>query len=278
MKAKPNRVSKKFVFGGFLLIACCLQLLNHQVTYPAQSAFRRIFHWPLLLGHKLPSLAAPQLPAGENPHAPHALASAALQAQMRALENHRDNLMAELHTAQLQIERLSGLRSQLGLENIDLIYANALVSVIPGQLIINRGRQDGVIEGLYAIFDNAIIGRIVNVALHEATLLLITHPDSSIAVSLMLKTQDTQGPVGKLDGLGNGKMPMINVRRSVNVQVGDTVHVREQPGILDTPLIIGRVAQVEIDQQHPTLSKVIVEPAAHMDRITWLSVVRLKPE
>jgi cell shape-determining protein MreC len=272
MKAKPNRVSKKVLFSGLLLSGCCLLLLDQRVTYPVQSSVRRLFHWPLRLGQGLPSLAAPAPPSPAGGIPGHLYQDQ--QARILHLENNIATLRAALAVERQHVAALSGLRQTFGLEDSDLVYASALVDVSPGQWIINRGSRDGVYEGLYALADEAAIGQIIQVGPHEATLLLATHPSSSIAAFLAPEVPYEAGEaIGKLDGLGNGMMRM-RIRRSFDdIKAGTPVHIRQQPGILDIPFLIGRVSQVRIDQQDPVLYEVLVTPAARLDRVTGVSVV-----
>ena len=269
MTARTANRSKRFLFCGLLLGSLCLWLLPHHTTRPLQTGFRSVFQWPLRVGQGLPSLAAASSRKGAT------LTDAeghALQAKVTALENQLATLKADLASVQALSEQLAGIRMQSGWERTALVHADAIMRWSPDLWVINRGHRDGLREGLFAISDNAVVGRLSETGRDEARLVLITHKESSIPTYIQ-----PCDAVGKLDGLGNGQMRM-RVRRSYDVQVGNTIHVSKLPGLVDVPLVVGRVVGVQRDDEYPTLWNVTVEPAASLQDIKGVSVVRLASE
>jgi cell shape-determining protein MreC len=50
------------------------------------------------------------------------------------------------------------------------------------------------------------------------------------------------------------------IPRDRDVRKGDTVYAAPHPGILDVPIVIGKITDVKIDQDRPLLWSVWVEP------------------
>jgi rod shape-determining protein MreC len=266
MTAQAAQPGKRSLFMGLAVMSLALLMLPDRLTSPMQSGFRRIFRLPLLAGQGLPTLAA----TSQHQQVPSDTDWQSLQNKIRALENHVATLEADLQVERSRVESLSGLRQFTGWDRTALIHANALMSLGPGELVINRGQQDGVITGLYAIADNAIVGQITQSSAIESRLRLVHHSESALPVYVK-----PSNAVAMLVGDGRGGMHLKNVRRQLKIEVGDTVHTRTVPGVLDVPIIVGRVAQVTQDDEQPTLWAIAVEPVARLQDLRAVSVVRL---
>lgn len=247
--------------------------MPHQLTDPLQYIFRRAFRVPLQFGYGLPSLAAPK---AESIHVDPAFQAELERAQQenRELKNHLATLEAELAERAERIKTLSHIRQQSGWDRMTLVPADTVMSLGPGHLVINRGLRDGLQKGLYAIVDNAIVGRLVQVGTFESELMLITHPKCVMEALILWDrgdTQERQPIVGKLDGTGDGRMRMRINGRS-DVRVGDPVHIRRHR-FLDIPVIVGRISDYAEAKDEPLLLEVLVDPVTPLTNVQGVCVL-----
>jgi len=102
----------------------------------------------------------------------------------------------------------------------DVIGAPAFIPGIsvPETLILDRGENDGIKVGQAVIYQNNLLGKIVQVSGALSAVTLITNSSSSFTA----KTLGTQSQ-GVIKGQGGGEMIFDNVVLSDNLQRGDTV-------------------------------------------------------
>ena len=274
MTARPTiKRSRKILFSSWFLAGCCLLLLPDQWTDSFQFIFRRAFHAPLQFGYGLPSLASPRTESLDLDPVYHA-DLARLQQENRELQNHLLTLRAELADLATRFDTLAGIPRQSGWERMARVSADAVMALSPGHLVINRGRRDGLQEGLYAIVDNAVVGRLVQVGSFESELLLTTHAKCSVSAFIQPQrtdTEDSRPILGKLDGTGDGRMRM-RVRGRSEIRVGDPVHIGRQR-FLEIPIIVGYVTEYRLDKDEPLMREVLVEPAASQESIRGVFVL-----
>jgi len=130
------------------------------------------------------------------------------------------------------------------------------------RIAIDRGRDDGVAEGMVVMSaGNSLVG-VVSSALDDfAWVTLITDPNSS--VNAMVMESRTQGVVsGTLhDGLRMELLP-----QETEVQPGSTVATSGLGGNFPDALLIGEVVSVQGSPQD-IFQKAEVEPAANLSRL-----------
>jgi cell shape-determining protein MreC len=200
-----------------------------------------------------------------------------LEKENNRLRNHNKTLVEDLQKREAWISELSGMRQRSGWDRLFLVGANVVMSLTPERLILNRGTRDSVQDGLYAIVDNAIIGRIANANIFDSQLLLVTHPKSSIPAyikSVDPDSQETRRILAKLDGLAGDRMRM-NISKTETIHVGDPVHAQIQRG-LDIPFLVGFVSNCIQNKEAPWLWEVLVKPATPLNDLREVHVLGLR--
>jgi len=56
------------------------------------------------------------------------------------------------------------------------------------------------------------------------------------------------------------------------------VYAKKKPGVLDVPIIVGRIAQCKADPKNPELWDLTVEPACKIDALAGVYVIGFAPQ
>ena len=229
MAKKQIRMSSRMLFTLLLLAGLIFLLAPQNLTNKFQFAFARIFRWPLSIGRNVSLAARTYQPVKQM------LGRGEMQYQ-----NHIDNLEELLRQERQKVQKLSGLRERLPMEGANLVLA--VVSMEPegmkNELIIDRGRDDGLDIGQFVLGDNSIVGTISDVSSRTARVRLFTDLASKIPVKVGVSNIERI-----MQGNGNNSATVRMIKQKV--KTGDKVFARKKPGFLDTPMIIGKVAQCE---------------------------------
>jgi cell shape-determining protein MreC len=264
MASRQIRASNLMLFILLLLAAGIIFIAPLSWTKEFQSAFNDIFSWPLRLGTSVSLSARTQ----------EALPDVFSRGQYNSIQNHLANIMQQLYQEHQKVEKLSGLRNRLPLEGADLVVADVIRATIDGQseLIINRGKNDidNLAKDQFVLGDNSVIGTISDVSSRTAKVRLFTDPAFKIAVK-----------IGKLDidrvmqGDG-GKSATVRMIKQ-KVKTGEEVFARKKPGLLDAPMIIGKVADCKKNKENPLLWDITVEPACDIEALNEVAVIIMNP-
>jgi len=145
------------------------------------------------------------------------------------------------------------LRDQFQTENpksTNLIEADVVgaPSFIPGvsvpeTLILDRGESDGIKIGQAVVYENNLIGQVIQASSSLSDVILITNPSSSFtAKSLTTQSQ------GVIKGQGGGEMILDNVILSDTLQKQDTILTKgdvNNSGLGFPPdLVVGKVTSI----------------------------------
>jgi rod shape-determining protein MreC len=250
-----------FILAGFIFLLTPQKLANK-----FQFAFARIFSWPLSIGRNI-SLSA----RAQNPPA-----DVVSRREYNKLQNHLTNVIEDLLLKQQKLEKLSGLYDRLyALEGANLMVADVITASINGsrnELIINRGKMDGLAEGQFVLGDNSIIGTISNVSSHTARVKLITDSTSTITVKIAELNVDRL-----MQGKDNNsaKVQLLSIKHKI--KTGDIIYASKKPGFLDAPMIIATVAQCKRDDDNPSLWDITVKPACDVERLSDVAVIVMNP-
>jgi rod shape-determining protein MreC len=145
------------------------------------------------------------------------------------------------------------LRDQFQIQNpksTNLIEADVIgaPSFIPGvsvpeTLILNKGTSDGVKAGQAVVYEDNLIGKVVQVFAFSSSVTLV----SNATVSFTAKSLETQGQ-GVIKGQGGGDMILDNVLLTDNLQKQDTVLTKGDVNGADSgfppDLVVGKIASV----------------------------------
>ena len=262
---RPDRrlgsVSAQMLFTCLMLSGFILFFMPQQLTNKFQFAFARGFHLPLGLGRNI------SLSTGVE----RSVSSVVSYGIYSRLENHLANVMEQLYQEHQLVEVLSGLRNRFPLEGANMVCADVITASISAEcseLIINRGENDGMAKGQFVLSDNSIIGTISEVSPRTAQVKLFTDPTSKIAVKIEQLDTDRL-----IQGSGNDCAKIKLISTKYTVRVGDKVLACKKPGFLDVPMIIGKVAACERDEENPSLWDITVRPVCDIARINKVGVL-----
>ena len=247
-----------FILAGFILIFAPQNLTNK-----FQLAFAHIFRWPLSIGRNISLSARTQPP----------ITDAVSRREYNKLQNHLANLTEQLYQEHQKVEKLSGLRNRLPLKGAKLVLADVIREFIDGlhsKFIINRGENDGLANGQLVFGDNSIIGTISYVSSRTAQVKLVTDSTSKIAVKIAGLNRVMQG-----SGSDSAKVLMVSIKHKV--KIGDVVYAGKKPGVLDAPMIIGKVAECKRDDENPSLWDITVKPACDIEKLNSVAVIIMNP-
>jgi rod shape-determining protein MreC len=254
------------LFTWFMLTGFILLLSPEGFTSRFQFAFARIFHWPLSLGRNIPLAARTRLPVQDE--------TSSKEAQY---QNYIANIQEELQQKQREIETLSGLRSRLhGLEGAKLVLADIITGSTEGQrceLIINRGQNDFLAKGQFVLGDNSIIGAISEAGPRTAKVRMLT--DAGCATAVRIQGLDVDM---LLQGSGNNSARIKLVPIKHKVRQGDVVLAAKKPGLIDTPMIAGKVSECKRDDKNPAVWDITVKPVCDLANLSSVAVIVMNPQ
>jgi cell shape-determining protein MreC len=262
MARKQIKLPDRILFTWLMLASLIILFTPDKWTNKLQLSFARVFHQPLSVGRKVALSGWLQAPSSD-------LVS---RSQYNLLRNNLANIKEWLALERQKVETLSGLRDRPVWKGADFMICDVItasVSASQSRLVINRGRNDGLAEGQFVLGDRSIIGTVSKVDSRTAQVRLITDPTSKIAVKIA-ESSDlsgyheavSQSNIGTImEGNGNNSANARLLPAKHKVKLGSVVYAEKKPGYLDTPMIVGTVAQYSRDNENPLLWDILVEPA-----------------
>ena len=261
MAWKHITVSRRMLFIWCMLAGFIVLLSPQNLTNKFQFAFTRIFRWPLSIGRNISLSASTRESLRDN--------DMVSREEYERLLNHIANITQQRDDAQRTIQKLSKMHNTPAWERASFVLADVItVSVdnLRGELIINRGKEDGLEKNQFVLADNSIIGTISDVGTRTARVKLFTDPASITAVRI-----DNSDQLMKGSGSNQAKVKMLKNK----VRIGTKIMASKRPGFLDTPMIIGKVVRCEHNDQ-PLLWDITVEPVCNK-KIESVHVIVMNP-
>jgi len=247
-----------FMLGGFIFL-----FAPQKLTDRFQLGFAHLFGRPLNIGREI-SLATRARMATDT----------VSRTEYNQLLNHLANINEQLNEAYNKIEILSKIRLKPDYERMSFVPGDIITApdVARTELIINRGKIDGLATDQFVIADNSIIGRISAVSPRTAQVRLFTDLASKIPIKIARLNVDKV-----MQGTGNNtaRIPLLSTKHQVGK--GDEVLAFKQPGFLDVPMIIGRVTECKRDEQNPMVWDVTVEPVCDIKELKTITVIVSSP-
>ncbi|MBD1576171.1 rod shape-determining protein MreC [Vibrio sp. S11_S32] len=136
------------------------------------------------------------------------------------------------------------------------------------QVVINKGRTDGVYEGQPVINEKGIVGQIINVSAHNSRVLLLTDSNSSIPVQVLRNDI-------RVIASGSGDIDSIqleDVPTSTDIQTGDLLVTSGLGGRYPEGYPVGYVTSVKNDNRRP-FAEIKAKPVVEFDRLRYLLLV-----
>jgi len=265
MAGKRIKLSKRMLFTWFMLGGLIFLFAPQGLTNKFQFAFARTFSWPLGIGRSV-TLAA-RTPAPTEPVS---------RREYDRLQNHLANVIQQLDQAHQEVKKLSGLSSRFPFEGAKWVLADIITGSIDEsrhEFIIDHGTEDGLAKEQFVLGDNSIIGTISDASARRAKVRLFTDPASNIAVKIagLDVSRLMQGTGDKA-----AKIRLLQIKHKV--KTGDTVYACKKPGFLDAPMIVGKVAQCQRDDENPSLWDITVKPVCDIERLNDVAVIIMNPQ
>jgi len=200
----------------------------------------------------------------------------ALRARVRLLEQELDRL-AEVGLENGRLRALLDFRETL---QGDLLTARVVgrdASDVSRTLTIDRGESDGVVRGAAVLAPQGVVGQVFLVSRHAARVLLVSDHNSGIDAFV----QRTRAR-GIVQGTVDAGCALKYVKRTEDVQVGDTLVTSGLDGIFPKGMPIGRVTAIDKRGQG-LFQSADVAPRVDFDQleevlVTRGSVVPIEPD
>lgn len=266
MSKKQNRISDRILFTWLILAGFILLFIPHSLTSKLQFGFVRVFSKPLGLFRNFEQRTAGQQSSVNVVEA----------GEYLKLRNHLANNIQWLRQERQNVEKLSGLRSRSVWKGVDFVLADIITSftgISRNEFVINRGRDDGLVEGQFAFNDFSVIGTVGDLDSRTACIELLSDSRSRVAVK-----------IGELDlqcmmqGNGDGSASILLVSKKYKIKKGDIVYVQKKPGFLDVPMIAGTISRCKTDTDNPLLWEISVDPIYDMQDIKSITVIIMNSE
>ncbi len=136
------------------------------------------------------------------------------------------------------------------------------------QVVIDKGRSDGVYEGQPVINEKGIVGQVTFVASHNSRVLLLIDTNSAIPV------QDLRNDI-RVIASGNGQSESIQLEHipsSTDIKVGDLLVSSGLGGVYPEGYPVARVSRVDKDTRRE-FAVINATPVVDFDRLRYLLLV-----
>jgi cell shape-determining protein MreC len=258
------RLTKPMLFTWLLFTGFILYLAPQSITNNFNFIFMRLTAPLLNLGKSVSSLSTTVVSTG-------ATEDYVSRAEYNRLENARENLKAELLEAGRRLDAVTNIQNRFpALAKAAFVPADVITinyDRLGHRMNINRGRDDGIREGLYVLADNCVIGTIDQVSQTAATIKLVTDPAAKMFV------QTEKGGAGIMTGTARNT---CRVQLAVKIPPGQSIFAGKRPGLLDSPIVVGKVIACR-SGSIPMLYELTVQPACDYSKVENVSVLIMNP-
>ena len=225
----------------------------------------------------LETVLYPVLAFADSPHSLSRLVSSQLKSHSELIEEN-EKLSAENFLQRADIQRLQSLETEnaalrkmlnspqpesskrLFGELID-IDSNPYLK----RIVVNRGKQSGVYEGMPVISDSGLVGQVISVNYAFSRVLLITDPNCSVPVI------DNRSSLRAI-ATGTGSQDEIlinNVPRSTDVRVGDKFYTSGLGGVYPEGYPVAEVTSIGFSETQP-FALIKAKPTVDLDKIRYV--------
>jgi len=136
-------------------------------------------------------------------------------------------------------------------------------------IYINRGKEDGVKEGMEVVNAEGLVGKVVEVYPNGAKVMLIVDKRSKVGVRVQ-RTRD----IGILQGTGNPQVCELHyILTRADVKVGDTVVTSGLGGIFSPGIVVGYISSIEKKPNY-VFQEIQVEPAVDFGKMEEVFLIK----
>jgi rod shape-determining protein MreC len=133
---------------------------------------------------------------------------------------------------------------------------------------IDKGSRDGLKPDMAVITPDGIVGKVRDVFLHTAQVLAVN--DTMSGAGVILETTRIRGI---LKGNAAGQLEVVGVTADQRIKPGENVLTAGGDLIFPRGLPAGKVEKVVRDPDSDGLIDIIIQPAAHLDRLDEVLVI-----
>lgn len=174
--------------------------------------------------------------------------------------------VSEIHLENERLRRLLGFVDTVQRPMLPARVIAEDVSSWARTIIIDKGSNDGLREGLPVVVAEGVVGRVIKAAYNSSRVLLIT--DASSAVAAVVQRTRTRGVAR---GLGE-RLTLDYASREDNLLIDDLLVTSGMGGIFPKGLVIGRVILVE-QGKFGLFQKVEIAPTTDFARLEEVLVL-----
>ncbi len=136
------------------------------------------------------------------------------------------------------------------------------------QVMIDKGRTNGVYEGQPVINQAGVVGQVIYVGAHNSRVLLLTDPTHAIPVQV-LRNDIRVIASGRGE---NSNIQLENIPSSADIKPGDMLVTSGLGGVFPEGYPVARVTSFTFDNQRP-FAQVDAKPEVQFDRLRYLLLV-----
>lgn len=174
----------------------------------------------------------------------------------------------ELTAQNMRLERLLAFKRSL-------VYSSMTASVIgrdpsgwSSSMIIDRGKDDGIRQGMPVISALGVVGKITEVSEKNSKVVLLTDPQFSVAAIVQGSRE-----IGLVTGSLQGEICRMRfISSSAQVAVGDKVITSRLSTSFPEGLLIGEITRIIGDPQEPSI-ECIIKPVVVLSQVEEVLVI-----
>ena len=186
-----------------------------------------------------------------------------------------DQKNAQIASLQKEVETM---KKQLGLDTtlgekwkIHATVINRTTDEWNQKLTIDKGKKDGIIDGMAVIDHNGLIGITMQTSNHASSVELLTS-ENFTKISVRIKVGE-QYIYGLLTGYRNGMFVIEGISENLSISEGSVVTTTGMGKTFPAGLYIGKVKKVTTDNFD--LAKIVeVTPATDFQDLSYVTVVK----
>lgn len=187
----------------------------------------------------------------------------------RSVKGLNERIVAN-HEAVVENQRLRALLELKGSVAIPSIAVSVIgedSSAWFKTLVVDRGSDDGLAEGLPVVAAGGVVGRVIKVAPQSSRVLLLT--DHASAIAAIVQRSRARGVVR---GAGGGRCSLEFTVKDEDVKVGDSVISSGIGGVFPKGLPIGEVTMVK-KGEYGVFQTIEVRPTVNIGKLEEMLVL-----